>query len=82
MICTPERLSQIPSRYPADLGFDVLPRLVGQMLGYPISDYLLDIGTLENYQAAQNTWPGLTASGEIRSCSLQPIPKPVFDCKL
>lgn len=59
MIGTPELLDQIPSCYPADLGFDVLPRLVGQMLAYPISDYLLDIGTMENYQTAQNTWPGL-----------------------
>jgi mannose-1-phosphate guanylyltransferase len=61
MIGTPELLNHIPSRYPADLGFDVLPRLAGQMLAYPISDYILDIGTPENYQAAQNTWPGLAA---------------------
>jgi NDP-sugar pyrophosphorylase family protein len=61
MIGTPELLNQIPSRFPADLGFDVLPRLTGQMLAYPISDYLLDIGTLENYQAAQTSWPGLAA---------------------
>ncbi len=61
MIGTPELINQIPSRYPVDLGFDVLPRLAGRMLAYPISDYLLDIGTLENYQAAQNTWPGLAA---------------------
>jgi NDP-sugar pyrophosphorylase family protein len=31
------------------------------MLAYPISEYLLDIGTLENYQAAQTGWPGLAA---------------------
>jgi NDP-sugar pyrophosphorylase family protein len=61
MIGTPELLSQIPSRFPVDLGFDVLPRLTGQMLAYPISDYLLDIGTVENYQAAQTSWPGLAA---------------------
>ena len=59
MIGTMELIDQIPSRYPVDLGFDVLPRLVGQMLAFPISDYLLDIGTPENYQRAQNTWPGL-----------------------
>ena len=61
MIGTPELLNQISSNYPVDLGFHVLPRLVGQMLAYPISDYLLDIGTLENYQAAQTSWPGLAA---------------------
>src|SRR5215475_3084056 len=61
MIATPELLNYIPARYPVDLGFDVLPRLAGQMLAYPIYDYIVDIGTLANYQAAQNTWPGLTA---------------------
>jgi len=60
-IGTPELLAQIPPRCPVDLGFDVFPRLTGQMLAYPISDYLLDIGTLENYQAAQTGWPGLAA---------------------
>jgi mannose-1-phosphate guanylyltransferase len=59
MIGTPALLDQIPSRYPVDFGFEVLPRLTGQMLAYPISEYLLDIGTLENYQAAQASWPGL-----------------------
>jgi mannose-1-phosphate guanylyltransferase len=61
MIGTPELLNQIPSHQPADLGFEVLPRLIGRMLAYPISDYVLDIGTLENYRAAQASWPGLTA---------------------
>jgi mannose-1-phosphate guanylyltransferase len=61
MIGTPELINHIPSRYPVDLGFDVLPRLVGKMLAHPISDYLIDIGTLENYEVAQNTWPGLAA---------------------
>jgi mannose-1-phosphate guanylyltransferase len=59
MIGTPKLLDRIPPRFPVDLGFDVLPQLVGQMLAYPISDFLLDIGTLENYKAAQTTWPGL-----------------------
>jgi mannose-1-phosphate guanylyltransferase len=61
MIGTPELLNQIPPPYPVDLGFDVLPRLTGQMLAYPITDYLMDIGTMANYQMAQNTWPGLAA---------------------
>jgi mannose-1-phosphate guanylyltransferase len=61
MIATPEIFNHIPSRYPVDLGFDVLPHLTGQMLAYPIFDYLLDVGTLENYQVAQTTWPGMAA---------------------
>ena len=59
MIATPELLRNIRERPPVDLGFDVLPELVGRMLAYPITDYLLDIGTMENYRAAQNSWPGI-----------------------
>jgi mannose-1-phosphate guanylyltransferase len=59
MLATPELLDSIPSRLPVDLGFDVLPKLAGKMAAYPVADYILDIGTMENYQAAQNTWPGL-----------------------
>jgi mannose-1-phosphate guanylyltransferase len=59
MIGTPELIDQIPSRNPTDLGFDVLPLLTGRMLAYLISDYVLDIGTMENYRAAQTGWPGI-----------------------
>jgi len=59
MLGTPDLLEAIPRELPADLGFHVLPRLVNRMLAYPISDYLLDIGTMEKYQSAQTTWPGL-----------------------
>jgi mannose-1-phosphate guanylyltransferase len=59
MIGTQEMLDVIPSDTPADIGFHVLPRLTSKMLAFPISDYLIDIGTLENYTIAQETWPGL-----------------------
>lgn len=59
MIGTPEVLDVIPSSVPADIGFHVLPQLAGRMIAYSISDYLLDIGTMENYEKAQATWPGL-----------------------
>jgi mannose-1-phosphate guanylyltransferase len=59
MIGTQEVLDVIPDRIPADIGFDVLPKLTGKMLAFPIRDYLIDVGTLENYQKAQATWPGL-----------------------
>jgi mannose-1-phosphate guanylyltransferase len=42
-----------------DFGFDILPRLVGKMYGYEIREYLVDIGTMENYQRAQETWEGI-----------------------
>jgi NDP-sugar pyrophosphorylase family protein len=59
MIAKRSLLDAIPAKVPADLGFDVLPRLVGKMFAYRISEYLLDIGTMENYRLAQETWPGL-----------------------
>jgi mannose-1-phosphate guanylyltransferase len=40
-----------------DLGHDLLPRLNGKMYGYPIEEYLRDIGTLEAYQRALAEWP-------------------------
>ncbi len=59
LIGTHHLLDEIPSELPVDLGFSVLPRLAGRMLAYPIYDYLVDIGTVEAYHAAQTTWPGL-----------------------
>ena len=60
MIATPELLNVIPETTPVDIGFHVLPQLAGRMLGYPIHDYLIDIGTMENYHKAQTTWPGFS----------------------
>lgn len=59
LLGTQSLLDAIPLKRPADLGFDVLPRLAGKMIAYPISTYLLDIGTMENYEIAQRTWPSL-----------------------
>lgn len=57
MVAGLELFDSIPSTVPADIGFHVLPRLVSKMLAYPIHEYLLDIGTMPNYQRAQLTWP-------------------------
>ncbi len=62
LLGTQSLLDAIPLKQPADLGFDVLPRLAGKMVAYPISTYLLDIGTVENYEMAQSTWPSLHPS--------------------
>ena len=43
----------IPSGQPVDFGFDVFPRLSGQLKGYKLSAYFLDIGDLDRYQQAQ-----------------------------
>jgi mannose-1-phosphate guanylyltransferase len=58
MIGTPALLDVIPDNTPADIGFHVLPQLTGRMLAYRIHDYVIDIGTMENYKRAQVTWPG------------------------
>jgi mannose-1-phosphate guanylyltransferase len=58
LVGTPALLDVIPRKRPVDIGFDVLPLLAGEMLAYSISEYLIDIGTMENYQKAQATWPG------------------------
>lgn len=58
MVAEPSIFELIPPSIPADIANHLLPRLVGNMMAYPIADYLLDIGTLPSYQEAQITWPG------------------------
>jgi len=60
MIGTPALLDAIPNQVPVDIGFHVLPKLAGQMIAFPINDFLIDIGTMDNYQRAQETWPGFS----------------------
>jgi mannose-1-phosphate guanylyltransferase len=62
MLATPALFNFIPSSNPADLGFHVLPQIVGRMAAYQIQDFLIDIGTLETYRAAQELWPGRSRS--------------------
>jgi mannose-1-phosphate guanylyltransferase len=66
MIGTPAMLDAIPEKPGADIGFDVLPKLVGRMTAYCISEFLLDIGTPENYELAQKTWPGMRSLEQQR----------------
>jgi len=63
-----ELLNFLPSSGFSDFGKDILPKLVGRMLGYVLNGYLLDIGTPENYQRALVEWPivaGQHPSGEL-----------------
>jgi len=57
MLANPPLLDVIPGTSPVDLGFHVLPQIVGRMAAYRIPDFLIDIGTLESYRAAQEIWP-------------------------
>jgi mannose-1-phosphate guanylyltransferase len=62
LLARSELLEIVPEEGPADLSRDVIPRLVNRMFAFPITDYHLDIGTLESYRAAQTDWPGLAIS--------------------
>ena len=64
MLAAPALLDAIPDKTPVDLGFHVLPQMVGRMAAYRIPGFLMDIGTLETYRVAQMTWPGLSRSHE------------------
>lgn len=48
--------SGITTSSPLDLGFHIIPRLVGMMKAYFIQEFLLDIGTPESYGKAQILW--------------------------
>ena len=41
---------------PLDLGFHVIPRLIGKMKAYFIQEFLMDIGTPETYEKVQTMW--------------------------
>jgi len=67
MIASPQVLSLVPPHRPADIGFHLLPQLVGAMAAYRLSGFLLDIGTPERYRAAQFSWPGIAQRSRARA---------------
>ena len=42
---------------PRDIGYDLLPRLVGRARVVPVEGYFRDIGTPIAYQRAREEWP-------------------------
>lgn len=55
-VMTPEIEPDLPSRPPADIGFDLLPRFVGRMAAFGWRGVLHDIGTAHSYEAASEIW--------------------------
>jgi mannose-1-phosphate guanylyltransferase len=53
----PRVLDKIGGPSPRDIGYDLLPRLVGQAKVVPVEGYFRDIGTVEAYRRAQREWP-------------------------
>lgn len=55
-ISSPRILDFIPNDQTTDIGFDLLPKLVGRMTGWKTSDYLIDIGTYKDLEKAKIEW--------------------------
>lgn len=55
-VASQEIFALLEDRIPLDVGFDLLPKLVGRMRGVLLETYLRDIGTPESYANAQEEW--------------------------
>lgn len=53
----PDVLSDLGGLLPGDIGYDLLPRLVGRAKALPVEGYFRDIGTIDAYERAQREWP-------------------------
>jgi mannose-1-phosphate guanylyltransferase len=54
---SPALLDEIGGPPPKDVGYDLLPRLVGRARVVPVEGYFRDIGTPDAYQRARKEWP-------------------------
>jgi mannose-1-phosphate guanylyltransferase len=52
----PRVLGEIDSPPPCDIGYDLLPRLVGRAKAVSVEGYFRDVGTVDAYQRAQQEW--------------------------
>jgi mannose-1-phosphate guanylyltransferase len=50
-------IGEIDAPPPTDIGYHLLPRLVGRARAVLVKEYFRDIGTVEAYQRAQQEWP-------------------------
>jgi mannose-1-phosphate guanylyltransferase len=53
----PSVLDEVDDMLPKDIGYDLLPRLVGRARAVPVEGYFRDIGTIEAYRLAREEWP-------------------------
>ena len=53
----PSVLDEIDGMPPKDIGFDLLPRLVGRARAVLVEGYFRDIGTADAYRQAREEWP-------------------------
>jgi NDP-sugar pyrophosphorylase family protein len=52
----PSVLLEIDDTTPNDIGYRLLPRLVGRARALPVDDYFRDIGTPAAYERAVREW--------------------------
>lgn len=55
-VSEPDIIDLIPDKNVADIGFDLVPKLVNKMNGILINDFLIDIGTHDNLKKAEIEW--------------------------
>jgi len=53
----PSVLDAIDGMPPSDIGYDLLPRLVGRARAVLVEGYFRDIGTADSYKRAREEWP-------------------------
>jgi mannose-1-phosphate guanylyltransferase len=53
----PGVLAEIEGPPPRDIGYDLLPRLVGRARAVPVEGFFRDIGTVDAYTRARQEWP-------------------------
>lgn len=54
---SPGVLDEISGKLPSDIGYELLPRLVGRAWAIPIEGYFRDVGTADAYRRAREEWP-------------------------
>jgi mannose-1-phosphate guanylyltransferase len=59
----PALLDELDGPPPHDIGYDLLPGLVGRARAVLVEGYFRDIGTVESYQLAQQEWPARVPRG-------------------
>jgi mannose-1-phosphate guanylyltransferase len=53
----PNVLEKIGGTRPADIGYDLLPHLVGHAKATLVDGYFRDVGTVDTYRLARKEWP-------------------------
>lgn len=64
-IASPQIIDLIPDYELTDIGFHLLPKLVNKMNGWETGDYLIDIGTKQNLEKANQEWSQIIKSREV-----------------